>query len=301
MTDYTVDADWSGKDTLTSGSPLKVVKGSEFQTEFDAISTAIATKFDSSSAVDINSGSIDNTTIGATTAASGTFTNLTASGTVSLPSSNVTIGSVDSTEIGYLNGVTSNIQTQFNNLNTSNWDTAYNDRIHSAGFNTSTGVLTLTQTDAGTVTADLDGRFPVYKSGTFTPQFTDGSFAGSALYAEGSYVALQVGGVTVVSFVKITFVNVNTSGLSAGNNVLISSIPSDARVTLSPSEGNYDNIVSVFRGINLGSVGAQVTAVYGGSAGTLLLLDSDENGNTPLTVGDFTSGNNSISMKLQIQ
>ena len=78
MTDYTVDADWSGKDTLTSSNPLKVVKGSEFQIEFDAISTAIATKFDSSSAVDINSGAIDNTTIGATTAASGTFTNLTA-------------------------------------------------------------------------------------------------------------------------------------------------------------------------------------------------------------------------------
>jgi len=301
MTDYTVDADWEAKDNAATGSADKVIRGVEFQTEFDLIANAISSKFDSDTAVDIGSGSINNTTIGAATPASGTFTNLTASGTVSLPSSNVTIGSVDSTEIGYLNGVTSNIQTQFNNLNTSNWDAAYNDKINSAGFNTSTGVLTLTQQDSGTVTADLDGRFPVYKSGTFTPQFTDGSFAGTATYAEGSYVALQIGGVTVVSFVRITFVNVNTSGLTAGNDVVISSIPSDARVTLSSSQGNYDGIVSAFRGINLGSVGAQVVATYGGSAGTLKLRENDENGITALTVGDFTSGNNSISVKLQIQ
>ena len=79
MTDYTVDADWSGKDNLTSGAALKVVRGSEFQTEFDAIATAIATKYDSSSTVDINAGAIDSTTIGATTASTGAFTTLSAS------------------------------------------------------------------------------------------------------------------------------------------------------------------------------------------------------------------------------
>ena len=40
-----------------------------------------------------------------------------------------------------------------------NWDAAYNDKINSASFNTSTGVITLTQQDAGTVTVDIDGRF----------------------------------------------------------------------------------------------------------------------------------------------
>jgi len=43
--------------------------------------------------------------------------------------------------------------------NNSNWDTAYNDKINSASFNTGDGVLTLTQQDAGTVTVDLDGRY----------------------------------------------------------------------------------------------------------------------------------------------
>ena len=40
-----------------------------------------------------------------------------------------------------------------------NWNTAYNDKINSASFNTADGVLTLTQQDGGTVTVDLDGRY----------------------------------------------------------------------------------------------------------------------------------------------
>ena len=43
--------------------------------------------------------------------------------------------------------------------NDSNWNEAYNDKINSASFNTSTGVLTLTQQDSGTVTVDLDNRY----------------------------------------------------------------------------------------------------------------------------------------------
>jgi len=43
--------------------------------------------------------------------------------------------------------------------NKTNWDTAYNDKINSASFNTTNGVLTLTQQDGGTVTVDLDGRY----------------------------------------------------------------------------------------------------------------------------------------------
>ena len=43
--------------------------------------------------------------------------------------------------------------------NRSNWDAAYNDKINSASFSTTTGVLTLTQQDTGTITVDLDGRY----------------------------------------------------------------------------------------------------------------------------------------------
>jgi hypothetical protein len=46
MADYTVTTDFLAKDTLDAGDPLKVIKGSYFDVEFDAIAVAIATKTD---------------------------------------------------------------------------------------------------------------------------------------------------------------------------------------------------------------------------------------------------------------
>jgi hypothetical protein len=49
---------------------------------------------------DINSGAMDNTTIGNTTAAAGTFTNLTATGTSTLSTVDINAGAIDGTTIG---------------------------------------------------------------------------------------------------------------------------------------------------------------------------------------------------------
>lgn len=49
MSNYTKATNFATKDTLTSGDPLKIVKGTEINTEFDNISTAIATKSDTAS------------------------------------------------------------------------------------------------------------------------------------------------------------------------------------------------------------------------------------------------------------
>ena len=46
MSNYTKTTDFQAKDSLPSGDSAKVIRGSEFETEFDAISTAIATKSD---------------------------------------------------------------------------------------------------------------------------------------------------------------------------------------------------------------------------------------------------------------
>lgn len=46
MTNYTKSTNFATKDTLTSGDPLKIVKGTEINTEFDNIATAVATKAD---------------------------------------------------------------------------------------------------------------------------------------------------------------------------------------------------------------------------------------------------------------
>lgn len=55
MSNYTQTTDFSAKDNLASGNANKVIKGSDFDTEFSAIATAIATKVESG---DIPSGSV---------------------------------------------------------------------------------------------------------------------------------------------------------------------------------------------------------------------------------------------------
>jgi hypothetical protein len=46
MTDYTKSTNFASKDALLSGNPLKIVKGTEIDTEFNNIATAVATKAD---------------------------------------------------------------------------------------------------------------------------------------------------------------------------------------------------------------------------------------------------------------
>ena len=82
MSDYTKATNFATKDTLTSGDPLKIVKGTEIDTEFTNIETAVNSKVDELSGA-MTGGTINSTTIGATTPSTGAFTTLSASSTVS--------------------------------------------------------------------------------------------------------------------------------------------------------------------------------------------------------------------------
>lgn len=80
MTDYTKSTNFATKDNLSSGNPLKIVKGTEIDTEFNNIATAVATKADLASPTFTGSPSLptgttavtqsagNNTTLLATTA-----------------------------------------------------------------------------------------------------------------------------------------------------------------------------------------------------------------------------------------
>lgn len=46
MSDYTKSTNFASKDSLSSGNPLKIVKGTEIDTEFNNIAIAVATKAD---------------------------------------------------------------------------------------------------------------------------------------------------------------------------------------------------------------------------------------------------------------
>lgn len=67
MTDYVKSTNFASKDSLPTGNPSKIVKGTEIDTEFNNIATAVATK------ADINSPALTGTPT-APTAATGTNT-----------------------------------------------------------------------------------------------------------------------------------------------------------------------------------------------------------------------------------
>jgi hypothetical protein len=76
MSNYTKATNFATKDSLASGNPLKIVRGTEIDSEFNSIATAITSKADSISPT--FTGTVTVAALTATGAA--TFTSLTASG-----------------------------------------------------------------------------------------------------------------------------------------------------------------------------------------------------------------------------
>lgn len=70
MSNYTKTVNFAAKDSLASGDSNKIVRGTEIDTEFNNISTAVATKADSASP-----------TFTGTITISGTVTGIIAGGT----------------------------------------------------------------------------------------------------------------------------------------------------------------------------------------------------------------------------
>ena len=67
MTNYTKTTDFAAKDSLPSGDSGKIIRGSEFETEFDNIATAIATKADAASPTFTGTVTIDGLTVNGNT------------------------------------------------------------------------------------------------------------------------------------------------------------------------------------------------------------------------------------------
>ena len=72
MSNYTKSTNFATKDNLSSGDPLKIVKGTEIDTEFNNIATAIATKADLASPTFTGTATIPTVAISA-----GTITGIT--------------------------------------------------------------------------------------------------------------------------------------------------------------------------------------------------------------------------------
>jgi len=68
MSNYTKSTNFAAKDALNSGNPSKIIKGTEINTEYDNISSAIASKADTNNSTLTGSATAVNLTV------SGTFT-----------------------------------------------------------------------------------------------------------------------------------------------------------------------------------------------------------------------------------
>jgi len=209
MANYTKTTDFAAKDTLPGGDTNKVVRGSEFETEFDAISTAISTKSDTAGptftgtvtipTADINGGNIDGTVIGASSAAAGTFTNLVAT------SADINGGTVDGATIG---GSSAGAGT-FTNLTASG----------TVNFNGAT------ISNLGTITtANLDG-------GTADNIVIGGSTAAAGTFTTLAATSATVGGAAVLT--SVAFSNLEASAVTTSGETFADSdtqIPTNAAV-----------------------------------------------------------------------
>lgn len=122
------------------------------------------------------------------------ITSPTFSGTVTMPST-TSIGSVDSTEIGYLDGVTSGIQTQLNNKASSSHTHATTD--------VTSGTFAYDRLPAGTVIQQTNTKYtPLVTTGStsfvnftsvnFTPKLSNSLILIQAMFSTSNGGAVQV-------------------------------------------------------------------------------------------------------------
>ena len=173
MTDYTKSTNFATKDSLPSGNPAKIVKGTEINTEFDNIATAVATKSNKASptftgtltAADVSI--TGNTTLGNAATDTVTITADVASNVIPSADSTYTLGDGSNYwSHGYIDAVTTtgNVAIGGNLTVTGNATISGNLTFGDAD----TDSITLTADVASHITPDVD---KTYDLGTATKEW----------------------------------------------------------------------------------------------------------------------------------
>lgn len=157
MSDYVKATNFASKDSLSSGNALKIVKGTEIDTEFNNIATAVATKAD---------------------LAGPTFT-----GTVTIPTVAISAGTITGiTDLAVADGGTGASTAANARTNLSAAASGANSDITSI-----TGLTTaLTVAQGGTGLATLTANNVVLGNGTSSVQFVAPSTSGNVLVSNGT-------------------------------------------------------------------------------------------------------------------
>lgn len=150
MSNYTKSTNFASKDSLASGNPLKIVKGTEIDTEFNNIATAVATKLDSNGGT-LTSGTISGGSISGITdlavADGGTGASTAADARTNLSAAK----SGANSDITSLTGLTTALSVSQGGTGATTASTAF-DALKQAATTSATGVVELAtsaETQAG--------------------------------------------------------------------------------------------------------------------------------------------------------
>ena len=152
MSNYTKTTDFAAKDTLPSGDSGKIIRGSEFEREFDNIATAVASKADTASP----------TFTGEVTTA-----DLTATGVVDFSGASSVLGGVPA------GGTTGQVLSKASNTD---YDVSFVDPVSTAEDVTFTPAGTITATDVQAAIEELDNSLGEVTTQQFTGDGTDVDF-----------------------------------------------------------------------------------------------------------------------------
>lgn len=206
MANYTKATNFATKDTLPTGNPGKIVKGTEIDNEFNAIATAIASKVESTSPtftnVNINGGAIDSTTIGATTPSTGAFTTLSASSTLNVTGTATVGGNTDFTSTGQLRIPKGTTAQRANN------------KIGSFRYNDTTGAFEGVKAIAGQTISSITRSTT---TATLTTATAHGLSTGNFVIVSGASPSTYNGeySITVTSATTFTYTMATTPASSA--------------------------------------------------------------------------------------
>ena len=254
---YVITTDFAAKDTLPQGNAAKVIRGSEFTTEFDNIKNAFElcapaasptfTGTASFTSLSANGGSIDGADIGQITPGLGDFTTIQA-GTVNVSTvltapgatltGNLTLGGNDVSGVNTLTATTGTFSTA--NITTLNMTggTIVSDGVNIDGGSidgtaigasvASTGKFTSVDIDGGTIDGTVIGGTTA-TSGTFTTLTATGgsSSAWNTAFSWGDH--------GVEGYLKAT----NIPGGNTANIVIDSDFNSQGLMKRNASSGSY--------------------------------------------------------------
>lgn len=222
MTDYVKSTNFTAKDSLPQGDANKVIRGSEFDTEFNAVATAIATKANSagptftgtatfanltangtvnftggSVTTNIDGGSIDGVTIGGSTPGAGTFSSLVAT------TADINGGTLDGVTIGGSSAGAGTFSSLVATTGDINGGTIDNTVI--GGSTPAAGSFSTADIDGGTIdNTVIGGTTPAAVSGT------TGTFSGAVSGTTGTFSG-AVSGTTGTFSGAVTGSNLNIS------------------------------------------------------------------------------------------